>query len=187
MPAGIQPGHATHKVAPVYPQEALEKRIEGAVHLTASISKEGKPTDIAVVDGDPLLVPAAIDAVKQWEYEPSKRNGEPVETKTSITLNFVLPERVRVSQRDFESMVAKKYPPEYPEKARMARIQGSVVLAVVVGKDGKMRDAKLVKGHPMLAPAAINAVQRWQYKPYLVGGQPVEVESQVTVNFALAY
>ena len=70
--------------------------------------------------------------------------------------------------------------------ARHARIQGSVLLQAEISKDGSIQNLRLISGHPMLAPAAIEAVKQWKYKPYILNGEPVEVETQITVNFTLA-
>ena len=61
-----------------------------------------------------------------------------------------------------------------------------VILRAVIGKDGSIQNLSLVSGHPMLAPAAIDAVKQWKYKPYLLNGEPVEVDTEVQVNFTLA-
>ena len=98
----------------------------------------------------------------------------------------VVPKRVRVSQGVTEGMLIRQVKPAYPAIARSARIHGVVVLSAIIGKDGKIQNLQLQKGHPMLAPAAISAVSQWLYKPYLLNGQPVEVETQITVNFTLA-
>ena len=84
-------------------------------------------------------------------------------------------------------MIISKVQPTYPPDARAARIQGSVVMAVVIGKDGNVQEVSLVSGHPMLAPAAIDAVKQWKYRPYLLNGQAVEVDTQITVNFTLTF
>jgi protein TonB len=76
--------------------------------------------------------------------------------------------------------------PSYPPLARQARIQGTVVLQAIIGKDGSIEHLRAVSGHPMLIPSAIDAVSQWKYKPYLLNGEPVEVDTQVTVNFTLA-
>ena len=59
-------------------------------------------------------------------------------------------------------------------------------MAVIIDKEGSVSNIQLVSGHPKLAPAAIDAVKQWKYKPYLQNGEPIEVESQVTVNFTLS-
>jgi protein TonB len=58
-------------------------------------------------------------------------------------------------------------------------------MKVIIGKDGNVESAELISGHPLLAPAALDAVKRWKYKPFLLNGTPVEVESQIQVNFTL--
>jgi len=96
------------------------------------------------------------------------------------------PQRVRVSQGVSQGLLVRKVQPSYPPLARQARIQGQVVLQAEISKDGSIENLRLVSGHPMLAPAAIEAVKQWKYKPYFLNGEPVEVETQITVNFSLS-
>ena len=76
--------------------------------------------------------------------------------------------------------------PQYPALARQARIQGTVVLQAVIGKDGTVQNLRVLSGHPMLTAAAIDAVKQWQYKPFYLNGEPVEVDTQINVNFTLS-
>jgi len=96
------------------------------------------------------------------------------------------PQRVRVSQGVTQGLLIRKIQPTYPPLARQARIQGSVLLQAEISKDGTIQNLRLMNGHPMLAPAAIEAVKQWRYKPYILNGEPVEVETQITVNFTLS-
>lgn len=96
------------------------------------------------------------------------------------------PNRVRVSQSIEAALTVKKVPPEYPQSAKDQRIQGSVVLKVIVDKEGNVATVELISGHPAPAPAAIQAVKQWKYRSYLLNQRPVEVETHVTVNFTLA-
>jgi periplasmic protein TonB len=96
------------------------------------------------------------------------------------------PQRVRVSQGVTQGLLLRKIQPTYPPLARQARIQGSVLLQAEISKDGSIQNLRLISGHPMLAPSAIEAVKQWKYKPYILNGEPVEVETQITVNFTLA-
>lgn len=107
-------------------------------------------------------------------------------TSTAAVPRVVAPVRVRVSAGVSQGMLVHQIKPTYPPLARQARIQGSVVLQAVIGKDGSIQNLKLVSGHPMLAPAAIEAVRQWRYRPYFLNGEPVEVDTQITVNFTLA-
>ncbi len=85
-----------------------------------------------------------------------------------------------------EGNLIRKVQPVYPALAHSARIQGVVVLQAVIGKQGNIENLRLISGHPMLAPAAIDAVRQWRYKPYILNNDPIEVETQITVNFSLA-
>lgn len=98
----------------------------------------------------------------------------------------VPPMRVRVPQGITQGMVISKVPPVYPADAKAARIQGTVVISAIIGKDGSVQSMRLISGHPMLAPAAMDAVKQWKYRPYTLNGNPVEVNTQITVNFVLS-
>jgi len=100
--------------------------------------------------------------------------------------HIATPQRVRVSSGVVSGLLLRKVQPNYPPLARQARIQGVVVLQAEISKEGNIQNLQLISGHPMLAPAAIEAVKQWKYKPYLLNGEPVEVETQVQVNFTLA-
>lgn len=77
-------------------------------------------------------------------------------------------------------------PPSYPAEAQQQRIQGSVYLDGVISTTGEIRELRVIRGHPLLVPAAVEAVKRWRYRPYYVRGTPVEVETAITVNFKLS-
>jgi protein TonB len=96
------------------------------------------------------------------------------------------PQRIRVSSGVQSGLLIRKVNPTYPPLARQARIQGVVILQAQISKEGNIENLQLISGHPMLAPAAIEAVKQWKYKPYLLNGEPVEVETQVQVNFTLS-
>ena len=96
------------------------------------------------------------------------------------------PQRVRVSQGVSQGLLIKRVQPAYPPLARQARIQGTVMLQAEISKDGSIENLRLISGHPMLAPAAIDAVRQWRYKPYMLNGEPVAVETTVMVNFTLS-
>ena len=84
-----------------------------------------------------------------------------------------------------EGNLVRRVQPVYPPLAVQARIQGMVVLRAVISREGIIENLQVVSGHPMLIPAALEAVRRWHYRPYLLNGEPVEVETQIMVNFTL--
>jgi protein TonB len=85
-----------------------------------------------------------------------------------------------------EANLLHKVQPTYPSLARQAHVQGTVELRAVIGKAGTIENLVVVRGHPMLAAAAIDAVRQWRYRPYLLNNEPIEVETEITVNFVLS-
>lgn len=194
------------KVNPVYPPLARQARIQGQVILKVEITKSGDAENIQLVSGHPMLAPSAIEAVRQWKYRPYLLNGEPVNVQTDVTVNFTLadasspdtpsaqggvpanipfPQRIRVSQGVEHGLLVSKVQPQYPSEAKEQHIQGEVLLRVTIDKEGNVANIQAVSGPDGLVPASIEAVKQWKYRPYLLNGTPVEVETQVTVNFTL--
>jgi protein TonB len=85
-----------------------------------------------------------------------------------------------------EGMLIRPVQPIYPPLAKNARIQGTVVLQAIISKQGMIEHLQALSGPPMLVPAALEAVRQWRYRPYVLNGEAVEVETQVTVNFVLS-
>jgi len=94
-------------------------------------------------------------------------------------------QRIRVSSGVTQGLVVHRVEPLYPAIAKAAHVQGTVILAAVIGKDGTIQNLHVVSGHPLLQGAAMDAVKQWRYRPYILNGEPVEVDTQVTVNFTL--
>ena len=95
-------------------------------------------------------------------------------------------QRIRVSSGVTQGMVIRRVEPVYPPIAKTARVQGTVILQAVIGKDGTIQNLHVVSGHPLLTQAALDAVKQWRYRPYILNGDPVEVDTQVEVHFTLA-
>jgi periplasmic protein TonB len=84
-----------------------------------------------------------------------------------------------------EGRIVRKIQPVYPESARRIRIEGEVVLEGVISSEGRMKDLKVISGHPWLAAAAQDAVSQWQFRPYVLNGKPIDVLTHVKVDFKL--
>jgi protein TonB len=97
----------------------------------------------------------------------------------------VAPQKVRVSSGVASGNLLSPIRPVYPQIAKQARIQGQVVIQATISKAGTIENARVVSGHPMLVQSALEAVKQARYKPYLLNGEPVEVETTVNVNFTL--
>jgi protein TonB len=94
--------------------------------------------------------------------------------------------RIRVSQGVTQGLLVRKVQPPYPTIAQAARITGVVLLKAIIAKDGTIKELQAISGPPLLIPAAIDAVKQWRYRPYLLNGEAVEVETSVTVTFQLS-
>jgi protein TonB len=98
----------------------------------------------------------------------------------------VTPQRIRVGGNVQQAMLIRQPKPVYPPLAKQARIQGVVRLNAIIGKDGTIQNLQVASGHPLLVPSALDAVKQWVYKPTLLNGEPVEVITQIDVNFTLS-
>jgi protein TonB len=98
---------------------------------------------------------------------------------------IAIPKRIRVTQGVSEGLLVYKVAPTYPPVAKTARVQGAVVLKAEIGRNGKVQDLQVIKGKPLLTAAALDAVKQWRYRPYYVNGQPVDVDTLITINFQL--
>ncbi|HEY3619237.1 MAG TPA: TonB family protein [Candidatus Sulfotelmatobacter sp.] len=145
------------------------------------IKEEEAPPPVMASTGVVGGVPGGVPGGSMGGVIGSVLSSTPVAVPKIAT-----PQRVRVSSGVSSGLLIRKVSPNYPPLARQARIQGTVVLQAQISKDGSIQNLQLISGHPMLAPAAIEAVKQWKYKPYLLNGEPVEVETQVQVNFTLA-
>ena len=92
---------------------------------------------------------------------------------------------IKITPGKAEQNLQHKVEPVYPEMARVAHIQGDVILRAVINQKGKVVNLKAISGHPILMQAALDAVRQWEYKPFLLNGAPVEVETSIVVRFHL--
>src|SRR5271157_3052720 len=141
----------------------------------------------------PTKIPEKIQMIKEEEAPPDLGAGGVaggviggIISQQANIPKVATPQRVRVSSGVSTGLLIKKVQPNYPALAKQARIQGHVLLQAEISKDGTIQNLQLISGHPMLAPAAIEAVRQWRYKPYLLNGEPVAVETQVDVIFSLS-
>ncbi len=137
--------------------------------MALRVSVEGQPS-ASTSTADPTFAAAASYSSPDVRLGPS--TGGPL--------------RIRVSPRESLQMMTKQVSPEYPPAARAGRVQGSVILKAVIGRDGRIADLDVVSGDELLIPAAREAVGQWLYRPYLVDGTPQEVETTIVVDFSLA-
>ncbi len=186
----VKPPKLIKRVKPVYPEEARASRTEGDIVLNLRTDVTGKVESVIVLHGiDPVLNKAAADAVMQWEYEPFTLAGEPKPMVFTMTVRFRAKESqskaVEAGGEIDPPQVVKRIDPVYPEEARKAGIQGSVILYVTTDKEGRVSEIEVLKSIPALDKAAMDAVRQWVYEPYLKDGTPKPVSFAVTIQFRL--
>ena len=117
----------------------------------------------------------------------SESQGEPEGRSATVASSDQGAEHasVQASKQEMMGLIVKKVNPQYPEAAKKAHIQGEVVLRATIGTKGEVENLQVVSGPRELAPAAVEAVKQWKYRPYRKGGRAVEVETDITVNFTL--
>ncbi len=183
-----------HSVPPVYPPLAKAARIQGKVVLYVDIDGDGVVQNISVVSGHPLLVKAAIDAVRHWRYQVESHQP----TFTDVTVNFTLSSSQSTDLEEVEEEPNSRVSsnagkglklleplnslPPYPPLAKQMGIQGTVVLEATVEKDGSVSNIDVVSGHPLLVKAALDAVKDWRYEA--LASAPVK--TTVTMKFSLS-
>jgi TonB family protein len=131
-------------------------------------------------------IPPAVEGKAAKATDPNKteaQNDAPNEVQRGSTTEPA--GIVELAPDVAEGSLLQRVEPEYPEEARQQRIQGAVVLEVRIGRDGAIEEVKLVSGQPLLAKAAIAAVKQWRFKPRLENGQPVGMQTRVTLNFRM--
>ncbi len=138
----------------------------------------------ATTDGDVSEAPDVSNIARS-----GRRDGVPDSLGTNFPAIVVRPPApvrpLKISHWS-EGNVIYRVQPSYPPLARQARIQGAVQLRAIISKTGMIEHLTLENGHPMLAGAAIDAVRQWRYRPYLLNDEPVEIETEITVNFVLS-
>jgi protein TonB len=95
------------------------------------------------------------------------------------------PARIKQGGNVTAAAIVTQTRPLYPALARQARIQGNVVLHAIIDKEGKVAELQVISGHPLLVQSALDAVKQWRYKPTLLNGDPVEVDTTITVTFTM--
>lgn len=178
----------------IYPSQAREQKTQGRVIAVMLVSETGDVENVDVFKADAILSQAAKDTIREWKFKPVAKDGTAVPVIAKVTFNFVLgneeqqsivpqvdpatdfPQHVRVSETVMRGLVLSKVSPEYPPAAKANHVQGVVILAITIRKDGTS-DVQILSGPAELTAAAVDAARQWQYRPYQFMGRPVEVQT----------
>jgi TonB family protein len=159
--SALAPSHKVSAGSGAQPLVVKSGKAKAAKHAA---SDTAAPNVVVSADNSSGVLPNLID----------------VSTKSTPVL-----QTLAVSQGVSQGLIVKRIQPTYPDSALRLHLEGSVQLMATVGKNGNITAVKTLSGEPLLAQAATVAVKQWKYKPYLLDGQPVEIQTQVTINFKL--
>ncbi len=199
-------GLVEHRSLPEYPDDALRAGTAGDVILKIIIDETGKIVLGQVVEGDPLLVAASADALRDFAYRPYQLNGAPIRVETQVGFHFGIEGRGDKAKGEVAYLSAIPFREEFrtgvlnaagvfdlaPRKVsgaepqlppELAGIAGSVYLVETVGEDGKVQDVKVVGGDKRLADVVIAAVKQFVYEPRLVDGKSAVATIQASYHF----
>lgn len=175
-------------------------------HTAASPPVNVQRVSLKDLEKEPVLVPKAIPKIKDQPLPPSgpmvvgSVPGMPSGQSDGVIRSVIdmtgttpppppskpqAPGRIKVGGVVEEANLIYGPKPGYPQLAKMARIQGTVRLEALIATDGTIKGLRIISGHPLLVKAALQAVEQWRYRPTLLNGQPVEVETEIDVNFSL--
>jgi TonB family protein len=149
------------------------------------------PLEVEVVAGDshqtlrPGSSSVRVDLQPGASAQAVTVPSAPANIETAANLTTNASERVRMTT-DASDIVAHPVRPNYPLLARQMKVQGSVILQALIGRDGIIQNLRVVSGPHILASAAQDAVRQWHFKPHLEGTEPVETEAKITVNFTIS-
>lgn len=201
--SNVQAAKILKQVQPVYPPAAVEGKISGTVMLHAVIATDGSVKEVSYMSGPQELSDSAVEAVRQWQYQQTLLQGEPVEIDTTISVVYRLSEsgeatvldgqqeqresiqRIRVDGNVQAAKMIRQVQPKYPKAAKKAGIIGTVILHAVIATDGSIQQLNFVSGPPELMGSAMDAVRKWQYQPTMLQGKPVEVDTTISIIYTL--
>jgi TonB family protein len=173
LPLSNHRSHASAKAAPA------ASAPEGAVVTTQRTVLP--PLEIEVVSGDQHSKLQPKTNTLHVELDSSSQAPAAAQTSGAVTQAA---QRAPITSSS--DVVSHEVDPSYPYLAKQMKVQGSVLLRALISRTGEIQDLEVLKGPAVLAEAAREAVKQWRFKPYLQGGQPVETEAQVKVNFTIS-
>lgn len=181
IPASAATALPVHN-APVFEPQRVPTRVPILVDQapeTAHLGVAGA-ADLAQQGGryqivDSILRPGGAETAPARPAEPAPEAARPVSE----------PRRIKVGGMVQAGRLLFMAQPQYPLLAKQARVAGTVQLEGIIGTDGRIRELKVLSGHPLLVPAAVEAVRQWLYRPTTLNGDPVEVVAPITVTFRM--
>ena len=146
------------------------------------------------------LYASALEAIRQWKFEPYAKKGHAKKVATTFLLRFVPDDRVSLDGLEHKFAIVAGQPiemtypeamstltrlviPAYPKEAMAMHLSGLGFVDVVIGKNGEVANVRKVRAHALIADAAVDAIRQWRFEPYKVKGDPIEVSTKVEILF----
>ncbi len=189
-----KPPDLINRVEPIYPELAKRAMVEGVVILNVRTDEDGRVDQVNVANSkDPNLARAAVEAVKQWRYEPFYSRGRRYPILFTVTIRFQLSNELDNNNRGRETgeetprpKIIHQVEPIYPQRARHAQIEGVVMMKVRTDVKGNVESVEVIRSDStILNQAAIDAVKQWKYQPVYRDGDPISIVTIVGVIFRL--
>jgi protein TonB len=165
---------------------APDESQEHAITVTPKpiqVSKKSAPRELAP-EQQPAAAPAPPSLALTGSNAQDSTLAGIISTPTAV-VPTAAPQTLRISQGITQGLLVKRVPPSYPPTAIQMRKEGIVELLATISRTGAISKIRVLSGDPTLAKAATDAVHQWKYRPYLLNNEPVEIETQITVNFKL--
>ncbi|MFZ1916212.1 MAG: energy transducer TonB [Terriglobales bacterium] len=203
---GVMLGLIQKKTMPVYPDAAMLKGIQGDVLFNVAIDDTGKPVLAVPVEGDPLLVAAGVEALKDTRFRPYQLNGTPVNVETQLGFSFSAEKKGAETEGKVECITSLPNQPPFrtaaetdsgvlilqPRKisgsdpklpSELEGKSGSVYLTISVGPDGKVQDVKVISGDQPFVGPVVDAAKQGVYEPRMVDGKPSAATIEASYHF----
>jgi TonB family protein len=148
----------------------LKFAVPAPVHVKPGVSSTRRAEDVAA---PPSIAVANLNDSQLSGLMASATPALPKPSQQSV----------RISQGVSQGLLIRRVPPQYPSAAKATHTQGEVRIEATINKEGMVVNPKVLRGDAILAHAALEAVHQWRYKPYYLNGQPVEIQTEITINF----
>jgi protein TonB len=178
--------------APASVADVTVHKPTAAIHTSTAVAPSADSQDVT----ETIIVknsPKSSSKSDEADMAPPQAIGMPSDSQSLSGIVAITPAavakpaitRVKVSQGVSQGLLMKRVQPVYPSQALQMRIEGTVLLDANIGKDGRISGVRVLKGDNILAKAATDAVKQWKYNPYFLNGEPVEIQTQISVTFKL--
>ena len=197
-----------HASLPEYPEAAIKEGLKGDVIFRIIIDETGKIVLSEPIEGQPLLIAASIEALRDFRFRPYQLNGSPIQIESVMGVRFELTGKGEQARGKVEYMPLSPYSPEFRSKGEVATATGaytlgarkvsgrepqlppelagkagSVYLTVVIGRDGKVQDVKVIYGDRPFVDPVVNAVKQFVYEPQRIAGKPTVATIEASYHF----